>query len=84
MTVDPATAKHSLVHAGQTYYFCSAGCRTKFEGEPERYGEVGSEKTEVGSEKTEVKSQKPGVGSEAGTRAADSERPPSNFQASDF
>jgi len=37
MTVDPATAKHSAAHAGSTYYFCCAGCRTKFEADPERY-----------------------------------------------
>ncbi|WP_374448560.1 heavy metal translocating P-type ATPase [Stella sp.] len=37
MTVDPATAKHRTEHGGQTYYFCSAGCRTKFEADPGRY-----------------------------------------------
>ncbi|MGB3525106.1 MAG: heavy metal translocating P-type ATPase [Flavobacteriales bacterium] len=37
MNVDPATAKHSSEHAGQTYYFCSAGCKTKFEADPEHY-----------------------------------------------
>src|SRR5579871_959145 len=37
MTVDPATAKHRTEHAGHTYYFCSAGCRTKFESDPAKY-----------------------------------------------
>ena len=30
MRVDPATTPHHAEHAGQTYHFCSAGCRTKF------------------------------------------------------
>jgi Cu+-exporting ATPase len=37
MSADPATAKHSARHGGQTYYFCSEGCKTKFLAEPERY-----------------------------------------------
>ena len=37
MMVDPRTAKHRAEHGGQTYYFCSAGCRTKFEADPKRY-----------------------------------------------
>ena len=37
MTVDPATAKHKAEHQGQTYYFCSAGCRTKFVATPAKY-----------------------------------------------
>ena len=37
MQVDPATSKHRADHAGQTYHFCSAGCRTKFTNEPKRY-----------------------------------------------
>ncbi|HEX5070887.1 MAG TPA: HAD-IC family P-type ATPase, partial [Vicinamibacterales bacterium] len=36
MTVDPATARGgSVEHAGQTYYFCSEGCRRKFAADPE-------------------------------------------------
>lgn len=30
MTVDPATAQHRSEHAGQSYVFCSEGCRAKF------------------------------------------------------
>jgi len=37
MTVDPSTAKHKLERAGKTYYFCSAGCKAKFEANPENY-----------------------------------------------
>lgn len=37
MTVDPATAKHHGAHAGQVYYFCSAGCAEKFRKDPARY-----------------------------------------------
>lgn len=37
MTVDPATAKHSVRHEGRDFYFCSAGCKAKFEAEPQKY-----------------------------------------------
>jgi len=37
MSVDPATAKHKAEHAGTTYYFCCAGCRTKFEANPQHF-----------------------------------------------
>ncbi len=37
MDVDPATAKHHADRAGKSYYFCSAGCRTKFVAEPSKY-----------------------------------------------
>ncbi|MEA2945374.1 MAG: P-type Cu+ transporter [Alphaproteobacteria bacterium] len=37
MTVDPHTAAHRSTHQGRPYYFCSAGCRTKFEADPEKY-----------------------------------------------
>jgi P-type Cu+ transporter len=37
MTVDTATAKHKADHKGHTYYFCSAGCRTKFVAAPAKY-----------------------------------------------
>ncbi|HET8726042.1 MAG TPA: heavy metal translocating P-type ATPase [Alphaproteobacteria bacterium] len=37
MEVDPHTADHRAIWHGQTYYFCSAGCREKFTAEPERY-----------------------------------------------
>jgi Cu+-exporting ATPase len=34
MTVDPATSKHRFDYRGETYHFCSAGCRTKFAADP--------------------------------------------------
>jgi Cu+-exporting ATPase len=37
MSVDPHTAKHRAEHRGHAYYFCSAGCRTKFVSDPEKY-----------------------------------------------
>ena len=37
MTVDPATAKHRADYRGHPYYFCSAGCRTKFIANPQKY-----------------------------------------------
>jgi len=37
MSVDPHAAKHTAEHGGHTYYFCSAGCRTKFLADPARY-----------------------------------------------
>jgi len=37
MSVDPATAKHHAHHDGTEYFFCCAGCRTKFEADPERH-----------------------------------------------
>jgi len=36
MTVDEKSP-HRSTHAGQTYLFCSAACKTKFDEEPERY-----------------------------------------------
>lgn len=37
MTVDPHKTAHHATHAGHDYHFCSAGCRTKFVGDPEKY-----------------------------------------------
>jgi Cu+-exporting ATPase len=37
MTVDPHTAKHRADYRGHTYYFCSAACRSKFIGDPQKY-----------------------------------------------
>ena len=37
MTVDPATASHSLEHGDRRFFFCSAGCKAKFAAEPHRY-----------------------------------------------
>ncbi|MBK9177354.1 MAG: heavy metal translocating P-type ATPase [Flavobacteriales bacterium] len=37
MDVDPATAQYRSAHAGHTYYFCSAACKTKFDAEPAKF-----------------------------------------------
>ncbi|MCI1270082.1 MAG: heavy metal translocating P-type ATPase [Sphingobium sp.] len=37
MSVDPATTPHVATHGGSHHYFCSAGCRAKFEADPARY-----------------------------------------------
>ena len=37
MSVDPDATAHHAEHDGQRYHFCSAGCRTKFATEPDRY-----------------------------------------------
>jgi Cu+-exporting ATPase len=37
MTVNADTTPHSAVYQGQTYYFCGAGCRSKFIAGPQRY-----------------------------------------------
>ena len=37
MQVDAITAKHRAEYQGQPYFFCSAGCKSKFEADPERY-----------------------------------------------
>src|SRR5712692_5268697 len=37
MTVDPATSQHRFDYRGETYHFCSAGCRTKFAADPQTY-----------------------------------------------
>jgi Cu+-exporting ATPase len=37
MSVDPATTAHRAAHDDEDYFFCSAGCRTKFTADPDRY-----------------------------------------------
>ena len=37
MTVDPAKTAHHAAHDGQAFHFCCAGCRTRFEADPQRY-----------------------------------------------
>jgi len=37
MDVDPTRGEHHATHGDLEYYFCSAGCRTKFLADPERY-----------------------------------------------
>jgi Cu+-exporting ATPase len=42
MTVNPATSKHRFEYRGETFHFCSAGCRTKFAADPVAYLEKDS------------------------------------------
>ena len=37
MSVDPHTTPHRHQHGGRPYYFCSAGCQTKFQADPTKY-----------------------------------------------
>jgi Cu+-exporting ATPase len=37
MNVDPGKSPHRAEHGGTTFYFCGAGCRTKFIADPLRY-----------------------------------------------
>ena len=36
MDVDPANARYQTQHNGKDYFFCSAGCLTKFQASPEK------------------------------------------------
>jgi Cu+-exporting ATPase len=42
MTVDPAASRHRFDYRGETFHFCSAGCRTKFAADPASYLEKDS------------------------------------------
>lgn len=37
MQVDPAKAAGSSQYKGKTYYFCSAGCKAKFDANREQF-----------------------------------------------
>ncbi len=37
LDVDPKTAEASSQYQGKTYYFCSSGCKTSFDKEPQKY-----------------------------------------------
>src|SRR6184192_90701 len=37
MTVDPQSAAGFYEYKGQTYFFCSVGCRERFKADPERF-----------------------------------------------
>ncbi len=37
MDIEPATAAGTSEYKGQTYYFCSLGCKKAFDKEPEKY-----------------------------------------------
>jgi Cu+-exporting ATPase len=37
MTIDSQSASGTVEYQGQTYYFCSPGCKKAFEKDPARY-----------------------------------------------
>ena len=48
MCVAPANTPHHAEHGGQSYHFCSGGCRTKFVADPARYlGDQGQKQPQV-------------------------------------
>jgi Cu+-exporting ATPase len=47
MTVDPATSRHRFDTSGESFHFCSVGCRTKFAADPEKYLDTGKPKAAV-------------------------------------
>lgn len=49
MDVDEKTAAGTSEYKGQTYYFCSLGCKKSFDKDPERYLGKQAETSEHGS-----------------------------------
>src|SRR5579863_2729805 len=47
MAVDSATSQHRFDYLGETFHFCSAGCRTKFAADPKAYLDKSEFKTTV-------------------------------------
>ena len=43
MDIDPATAAGKSEYKGQTYYFCSLGCKKSFDKDPEKYVRQGAQ-----------------------------------------
>ena len=41
MTVDPDKTAYSSDHDGETYYFCSGGCKESFDKDPGKYVAAG-------------------------------------------
>jgi len=48
MEVDEKTAKHTTTHEDKTYYFCSGGCKSRFESNPEQYVSKPSAEVHIG------------------------------------
>lgn len=42
MEVDEKKAKYKSEYKGANYYFCAAGCKAKFERDPDKYVKNGS------------------------------------------
>jgi P-type Cu+ transporter len=41
MAIDPQKTPHAATHSGIDHFFCSSGCRAKFEADPRRYLDAG-------------------------------------------
>ncbi len=52
MDIDPETAAGKSEYGGKTYYFCAVGCKTEFDGNPDKYigGGGGGEAAHMGDE----------------------------------
>ncbi len=48
MTIDPKTAAGVSAYQGQTYYFCSNGCKKAFDREPAKYVKSQAQRPEHG------------------------------------
>lgn len=46
MDIDPADAAGTSEYQGQTFYFCSPGCKRQFDRDPERYVQTSNEARE--------------------------------------
>ncbi len=46
MTVDPKTTAHKADYKGKSHYFCSSGCKTKFQTNPAKYLDAGAKTAE--------------------------------------
>ncbi len=40
MAVNPQSAAGQSEYGGQTYYFCSPGCKKAFDAEPQKYAQA--------------------------------------------
>lgn len=48
MDIDPAQAAGTSEYQGQTYYFCSQGCKREFDRNPERYTQAQADQSGSG------------------------------------
>jgi len=48
MTVEPQKAAATSEYQGQTYYFCSRGCKVVFDRDPEKYLHMPAEEKALG------------------------------------
>lgn len=51
MQVDEKNAAGQSQHDGQTYYFCSPGCKAKFDQNPQQYAQQNKSAESSGAQK---------------------------------